>query len=290
MNESNVENQEKKKFKITIKNVMRLLSALCAVFVFCPVFLVSCSDNDMNISAMTVVRGISVYGEQVVDPYPVMLICLLIPIAILVLLFIKNFSNKKTAGIIALCSIVDFVIWLIFHSTVKNKAEESYCSFKTTGWYAVNLIVILLLILFSILAAIGKIEMEKDLVELFSSGGSRKILNEMSDTVGRMSNAVGNLAGSVADNMNQRKQKEDVIGYCSKCGSPIAYGNKYCISCSAPVPESMIVEAEAAKQEAARQGETGHKTFGVSEKFCRYCGARLSPDAIFCESCGTKTR
>lgn len=247
MNENNVTNQEKEKFEITLKNVMRMLSILCAVFVFCPVFLVSCSGNDMNISAMTAVKGISLYEEQVVDPHPVMLICLLLPIAVFILLFLKKFSEQKTAGIIAACSIADFAIWLIFYSTVKNKAEEKHCSFETTGWYTVNLIVILLLILFSILIALKKIEMEKNLISLFSSGGGREILNQMSDTVGQMSSAVSSLAGSVADNMDQKKAKEDVIGYCSKCGSPIAYDCRFCISCGAPVPESMIAEAEAAK-------------------------------------------
>lgn len=299
MNENNVMNQEKKKFGITLKNVMRLLSVLCAVFVFCPVFLVSCSGNDMNISAMIAVKGISVYEQQVVDPHPVMLICLLLPIAVLVLLFLKKLSEQKTAGIIVACGIADFIIWIIFRSTVKNKAEENYCSFKTTGWYAVNLIVILLLILFSILIALKKIEMEKDLISLFSSGGGQEILNQMSDTVGRMSNVAGSLVESVADNMNQKKLKEDAIGYCSKCGSPITYDCKFCISCGTPVPESMIAEAETARaiaeetarQEAAKAAEeetVRQKASGNGEKFCRNCGAKLISDAIFCESCGTK--
>ena len=49
--------------------------------------------------------------------------------------------------------------------------------------------------------------------------------------------------------------KEDIIGYCAKCGKPITYGHKFCISCGTPVPESMIAEAEAARkaaEEAAR--------------------------------------
>lgn len=50
------------------------------------------------------------YGERVVDPHPIMLICLLIPIAMLVLLFIKNFADKKTAIIVAVCAVIDTVV------------------------------------------------------------------------------------------------------------------------------------------------------------------------------------
>lgn len=283
MNGTNVDKQEEKKFEITVKNVMRLLSALCVVFVFCPSFMVSCSGRDINVSAITAAKGVSSYGEQVVDPHPVMLICLLLPVAVLVLLFVKKFTEKKTAGIIMACSVADFAIWLIFRANVKKIAEDNYCSFKTVGWYWINLIVILLLILFSVLAVLGKMQMEKDLLTQFAAGGSREILGQMSGAVGRMSDAVGNMAKNAADNVNHKKQEEDAIGYCAKCGSPISYGCKFCVSCGTPVPESMLPEAAVA-------GPVAEETAGSAEKFCQNCGAKVPSDALFCESCGTKAR
>ena len=141
-----------------------------------------------------------------------------------------------------------------------------------------------------------------------------------------MSNAVGSLAGSVVDNMNQKKQKENAIGFCSKCGSPIAYGCRFCTSCGASVPEDMLVEAEAQKkaaeeaarleaevrrkaaEEAARleaevqreaaeeavrleaeaQKKAAEETACRMGRFCQNCGARLEPDVFFCQACGTK--
>lgn len=89
---------------------MRVLSLFCIIFVFCPSFLVSCSGKQVNVNVMTAVGGMSMYGERVVDPHPIMLICLLIPIAMLVLLFIKNFADKKTAIIVAVCAVIDTVV------------------------------------------------------------------------------------------------------------------------------------------------------------------------------------
>lgn len=60
------ENNEKK-MKFDIKMVIRILGILCIVFVFCPSFLVSCSNDEINISAMTIVKGLNLYGEKIID-------------------------------------------------------------------------------------------------------------------------------------------------------------------------------------------------------------------------------
>lgn len=331
MEENNLTQTNEKKSFCTIKNVLRVLSLLCIVFVFCPSFLVSCSGETINVNVMTAVGGLSSYGQTVVDPHPIMLICLIIPVAVLVLLFIKKFTDDKTALIILLCGIADFVIWFIFRSSVKKYAEESYCEFKTTGWFVFNIIVLVLIILLSALVLMMKIQMDADLIALFSGGGTKEAINQMSATMGQMSNAVSQLAGNVAANVGNKKPKENAIGFCSKCGSPLYYGSKFCTSCGTPIPESILAEAEAAKkaaeeaarkeaeerarreaeerarreaeerarlaeeeakrQEAERQtAQAAQATQGSTEnfKFCQQCGAKLSADAAFCTSCGTK--
>lgn len=243
------ENVNEKKAIFTVKNIMKVLSVLCIVFVFCPSFLVSCSGQTLKISAIKAVGGISMYGDKVVKPYPIMLLCLLIPVAILVLLFIKKISGNILGVIVLACSAADFIIWLIFRATAKNMAEESYCTFKTTAWYVINLIVQILLILLSVLIVIKKMEMDTDLIAIFTKGSVPKTVNET---------------------------KEAPIGYCTECGSPITYGKKFCISCGTAVPEDMIAEAEAAKK-------------AVEEtKTCQQCGAKLQEGAAFCVSCGAK--
>lgn len=315
MSENDLTKTTDKKSMVTIKNVLRVLSVLCIIFVFCPSFLVSCSDQTIKVNVMTAVGGLSSYGQTVVDPHPIMLICLLIPVAVLVLMFIKKFTDSKTALITAICGVVDIIVWFIFRSSVKKLAEENLCEFKSTGWYVLNIIALLLIILLSALVLLMKIQMDTDLIKLFSGGGTKEALGQMSAAMGQMSSAVSQLAGNVATNIGNKKQKEDAIGFCAKCGSPIAYGCKFCISCGTPVPESMLAEAEAAKkaaeeaarkaaEEAARkaaeeaakkeaekqaaQAEQEAQGNNEKPKFCQNCGAKLAANAAFCNACGTK--
>lgn len=214
MSDNTATNVSEKKSVFTIKKIMRVLALLCIIFAFCPSFLVSCSGQDMKVNVMTAVKGVSMYGDKVVEPHIIMIVCLLIPIAVLVLLFIKKFNDKQTAGIILGCVVVDFIVWLIFRSSVKKLAEQNYCTFKTTGWYVINIIVMLFMIVLSVLVVINKMAMDTDLTTVFSSSGT----------------------------------KDAAIGFCSKCGTPISHGSKFCSSCGTPVPESLPAEAEEAKK------------------------------------------
>ena len=317
-------NEIEKKPLVSVKNILRVLSVLCTIIVFCPTFLVSCSGQKMDISVMTATSGIKVYGDYAVKPHPIMLICLLIPVAMLVLLFIKKFTDDKVAMITAICGGVDFVIWLIFRSAVKKAAEENYCTYKATGWFGLNMFALVVIIALSVLVVLKILQMEEDLMLRFKGEGTQKALNQMSAAVSQMSSSVSQLAGSVNKN---KIPKENIIGYCSKCGTPLVYDNKFCTSCGTPVPESMIAEAEAAKkaaeeaarkaaeekakqeeearkaaeekakQEAARKAEEAANAAnqepakivaGSAPAFCSNCGAKISAGSQFCQACGTK--
>ena len=293
----------------TVKRVLRVLALLLIVFVFCPSFLVSCSGQNVNVSVMTAVGGVSAYGEKVVDPHPIMLICLLLPIVMLVVLFAKKILDTTVAIISFVAAAIDFVIWLVFRSSVKKLAEDNYCDFKTTGIYVINIIVLILILLLTLMMIIKKLEMESDLIQIFTGGSTQKALDQMSSAVNQMSTAVSQMAGNVVSNIAEKNNKVSVIGYCQKCGSGIPYDCKFCTSCGTPVPEELILAAEEkkkAEEEAKKAAEEAEnvaqekvtetditnnlKTDGNGEKavFCQQCGAKLASDVAFCESCGAK--
>ena len=237
----------------TVKNVMRALALLCIIFVFCPSFLVSCSGQEFDISAMTAVTGVSMYGETIIEPYPIVLITLLLPAAMFAVLVIKSVGDGKAAGIVMACSVIDIIVWFVFRFFVKKIAEESYCEFKSTPWFFLNIIFLIALAVFGVMTLIGKLRLDMDLATAAGGSGTQNALNQMSATMSQMSSAVSKMAGDVAENIKSKTSKEDIIGYCSKCGTPIEYGSKFCTKCGTKVPDSLMEEAEAARKAAAEE-------------------------------------
>lgn len=169
MSEAIPRNEEtEKKPLISTKRILRLLLLVCIVFVFCPMFMVSCSGQEIEVDVMTAVGGMSLYGETVVKPHPVMLLCLLIPVIILVLSFVKKLHGKKIAWCSVVGLIADSVLWVIFKITVEKIAEENFCTCETTGWYYANLIVIVLSVITLIPVLVGAIRFDADLIKRFS--------------------------------------------------------------------------------------------------------------------------
>ena len=232
--------------KITVQNILRVLSILCLIFVFCPAFLVSCSGQTADVSVLTAIGGASSGGQKIADPNPVMILALIIPILIIALLFIKKFDEKKNAMIIVGAGVVDFILWIMFRSGVKKFAQQNYYEFKSTGWFVLNMIVLALIIFIAVMIVIEAVHMETDVPAYFSGGGTQKAINQMSNAVSQMSSAVSQMTSNKSSKINVEKP----MGYCAKCGSPLEYGSRFCNSCGTPVPESMIEEAERERKEA----------------------------------------
>lgn len=159
--------ETEKKPLITTKRILRLFLLMCVAFVFCPMFMVSCSGQKIEVDVMTAVGGVSLYGESVVKPHPVMLLCLLIPAVILVLSFMKKTKGKKFAWCSFVGLIANFVLWIIFKMTVEKIAEENFCTCETTGWYYANLVVMALSIITMIPVIAGVVRFDTDLIKRF---------------------------------------------------------------------------------------------------------------------------
>lgn len=188
-----------KKPRFTVKNILRILTVLCMIFVFCPAFLVSCSGQDVNVNVMTAVEGVKAYGETMVKPQPLMLLCLLLPIAVMVLLFVKKFTEKLNSTIILGCTAVDLVIWFIFRGAVKKIAEENFCTFKTTPWFVLNVIAMLLIIIANALILLGKMQMDTDLAVFFANGGAKEAIEGIAKKVTHAATGNDDKTGTATD-------------------------------------------------------------------------------------------
>lgn len=227
-----------KKSVFNVRNLVRMLSMFCIAFVFCPTFLVSCSGQTMEISGMDLITGISAYGQKS-DSYPAMIISLLLPAAIIVVMFLKNTASKKIAAIMMGCSACDLALWMYVKSQFKKAADQYYCVFETTGWYNANMIALIFLILISILLLVGIARLDREIVSGSTKEGAKKALNHMAAAVSQTSGAVSKAAADAAGNVGNKASKEKTIGYCTKCGKPITSGSKFCTSCGAPVSDSL---------------------------------------------------
>ena len=239
---------ENKQGAFTVKNVLRVLALLVLIFAFCPAFLVSCSGQEVGVSTWTAVAG---YGDdyvgQVVDPHPFMVVLYILPIVILAVLFVKRFAGKTVAEVILGCSVADFILWLIFRGEVKIIASENYANFKVTAWFVLDIIALILMIIFSLLVIANVLQMEANLATVFAG-------TETKDALNQMSNAVSQFANSVSSSMKKPDQpKQEIIGYCQKCGAPLPYGCKFCTNCGAEIPQSLIDEGEKAHQQAIEE-------------------------------------
>ena len=251
--EENVQTKSsEKKTAFTVKRVLKVLWLLCIVFVFCPSFLVSCSGTTVNVNVLNTAIGISVYGGQATDPHPIILITLLIPIVMLIFLFKSKSVEHKISVTVLAGAAIDFVVWLLFRSEVKKVTSQNLCTFKTTPWYVINLLVLILIVVLGALVMKQKMQMESDLVAALSGGGTKAAISQMTKAVTQMSSSVAQMAGNAAN----KKPEEPIIGYCSQCGKPIKQDFIFCTECGTPVPESLLEAAEAARkaaEEAARK-------------------------------------
>lgn len=240
--------------KFRVKRILQMLSFLCIVFVFCPSFLVSCSGQRFKVSAMTAVGGVSVYGGEAVPPHPAMILTLLLPIGIIFLLSAEKFTEKKTAFVIAICAAVDLAVWMIFRGVVKKAAAETYCEFRTTGWYVLNLASILAVFLLAVLIRKGRLKLESDLSAILAAAKRHNIWRQLP---------------SVISNVTHAQEKKNAIGFCCKCGNPITYGCKFCTTCGTLVPESILAEGEIRKKEESmarkQEEESAEKAGGESD-------------------------
>ena len=271
----------------TARRIMRVLSFICIIVVFCPSFLVSCSGQSKGISVMTAVGGLSVYGESIAKPQPLMLICLLLPAVILALLFMKKLSEKQNALIIAICGISDFVIWMIFKAVVKKIAEDHYCEFKTTGWYLLNNLALFFLILFALLILLQKLEMDTDILALLSGGGAEGAMNKMSESLAKISDSLTKSSDSVAKVSDSPMKVSDSPTKSSDSVAKSSDSPMKSPDSVAKVPDSVAKSSEGANdldsKEVSKVEEKEEKP-----KFCQECGKPLDPDAAFCKYCGTK--
>lgn len=250
----------------TVKNILILLSILSIIFIFCPMFSISAFgfdfDHYINFGIWDLVRGVSVtlFGEteDILDPLPLLIIYLILPIVILILIVRNNGNEKRSILPALILSGVDLACWLILMALINAMIHEKVGAFSRSiysAWFYLNIIVLIAMVALEVLIFMGKIQLNLDLVSLTNSDRTRATLSQISENVSSMAGSVSEMVKNTASNIGNKKPQGEIIGYCMKCGNPLIYGTKFCTKCGTPIPQSLIDEAETkkAKEEAARK-------------------------------------
>lgn len=242
---------------LNAKNVIRLLGILLIILFFVPSFLVSCTYSGYDVtsyklSTFKMLTGVNIEGEQFLKPTIGVIIFLLLPIAILVITFLKKFlSNMIMSIVITACSAVDFIAWLGLSSKVKAGAAEIYCDSKPMFGFVLNLLFLLVILAGGILSLLKIIDLDKSFTEPGYFSAAKKA------------------AASVTNGASQSA----VPVVCSSCGAVIPAGNKFCNSCGAPAPEAG--PAASAETVCTNCGAV----VPAGNKFCNSCGTPVSAPA-----------
>ncbi|MCI5621988.1 MAG: zinc ribbon domain-containing protein [Lachnospiraceae bacterium] len=243
---------------LNAKNVIRLVGILLIILFFVPSFLVSCtySGDDVTsykLSTFKMLTGVTIEGEQFLKPAIGAIIFLLLPVAILVITFLKKYlSNMIMSIVITACSAVDFIAWLVLSSKVKAGAAEIYCESKPMFGFVLNLLLLLVVLAGGILSLLQIIDLDKCFMEPGYLSAAKK---------------------PTAFGANGAAQSATPV-VCNSCGAVIPAGNKFCNSCGAPAPEAG--PTPAAETVCANCGAV----IPAGNKFCNSCGTPVSaPEA-----------
>ena len=177
--------------------------------------------------------GLTSHGEQITDPHPLIILCILIPIAILVLLFLKNTKDKVSSLAISIATGLDIALWALLASGVKRAAEDNYCTSKTTGWFWVNCFVMIAMLGFGMMVYRKVLFYDGNLLSAEQEKAAKQGFENASRNI---SSSVTKLASDISKATKDDTLKvENPIGFCNKCGTPIPENSKFCVKCGAVV-------------------------------------------------------
>ena len=260
---------------LTIRYLLMLLTTICMLIFFFPTFKIKVSawgfEEKVRFGLCSIVRGIRYEGSRISDPAPGALICLMFLIGIIVVLvlnLLKKMPEKPCAIVVAAVSATDLLTWIILSivmkSTIKKELRSyglsNYVKFRVTGWYVINLLLLLAIIALSLLVVIRIFQMDGWLPFGFPAAAGPRPTETAAPAAGLKTG--------------------DPIGTCPTCGGTINYGSRFCAGCGTTVPQSMIDAAEAKAAAAAKPPLA----------FCPSCGAKIQSANVFCASCGAKLK
>lgn len=212
---------------LTMKNIGRILGVILVVCFFVPSFAVSCSGYEVNMSTSDLTFGKSYQGQTVTEARPICILFLLLPVAIIVISFLKKqLDEHKTALIGMICAAVDLVLWIVAIIRVKNVAKENMCEASAKAGFVFSIIFLILLLAINIAIYLKKISEDTEITDLVN------IIKRMAQPSNPQQTQIPQ--GTTDQSTTQNTAQSAV---CASCGAPLRAGAKFCSKCGTKVEE-----------------------------------------------------
>ncbi len=236
------------KNKEITKWILRGAALLMILGYFVPSFFVSCASQEVNVSAVGLTVGYRSQGTTFSDPMIWVSFLLLLPIALIVLSFIKPIREFILSIIVLSAGALQSLLWLIMAALVASYADNNYCGFGYRFGFFYNILSILILL----------------------AGGGLLLYQTLTEKK-------TNLMGQPVMTGQQSIAMKPGTWRCDQCGSVNDPAWKFCMKCGKERTIA-VVTAPAQQPQAATPLQ--------DEQVCPKCGAKNGKDFHFCLSCG----
>ena len=293
--------------KISKKMILRIISIVFVCFFFIPTMMVSCSsygltEDDLmkvDVSAKTITFGTSVMGSKV-DGAGWTIVSLLIPIIVFAILFIKNKASIIIGTLLTVCN---NALYVLYASSLKEKAAENYASFSCKPGFYILMIFFGAYYVFSLLCLLSNKEVSgagsqsataneffgnlgqrisatsqeavqktKDMANIMSLNNENSGLDKKNETIQKQ------IGAEIYEQIFRAKSIDDVKQMGEDNVIPSGLWNKVC-EYVVQIKQNELAKAENERRILELKGELP----------CPKCGKMIPKGAMFCSGCGEKS-
>lgn len=149
------------------KNIIRVLSLILICIFFAPTFLVSCSGQEKTLSTGQIMVGIKFQGETIEQAHPMLIFYLLLPLSLFVIWCLRLGIKEKVRNIYTIvASAIDTVIWFVLSTKVEEEAKRNYCTFDVTGWFWINIVLLMVVLVFGVCLCLNVLKADTPLFQV----------------------------------------------------------------------------------------------------------------------------
>lgn len=222
-----------KKTPVKGKTVLKIFALIMEICFFLPLCTVSCSGQKLPINGLDATFGTKAMGETI-EGNILCILLMLIPIAILAVLFMKNLYEKTYAYLITgAVPLVQLIILFVFKSRIIEQAEEYSATVKFNNGFYMNIISSILVIIVSAVMYYMIYKMDLPVVSA-SYGQNIQTSNQMSKkkctSCGAMVNEDAKFCSKCGYTFEKKEENSQKV-FCSECGAELNPDMQFCTEC-----------------------------------------------------------